>query len=369
VGTKTRSPLRYPGAKRALVPILQRLVDGPVPLLVEPFCGGASFSLACLADGLAERVVLADADPLVAAFWQAASYHSDDLIARLRIEPVTLKRWDYWRATEPVGVVEKAVKALFLNRTSFSGIMHAGAGPIGGRAQSGPYRIGCRWSLAETVRSIEWIGALGRSGRIVEAVCADWRDTLRDWATDSSVLVYCDPPYVGKGQALYSRAFDDADHQALAEYLIAAPFRWLLTYDDHPLIRRLYGHRPGLGRYLVDHSYSAAGSRSSAARATELVITDRPVPGCGLMTWGVHAAPFGFRRNGEPRKRRPGPGRPPLPPEERAARRAASSRRWREAHRDAYAAYMRAYRPSAARLAEFVFCHLRLLTAGVGDRS
>jgi DNA adenine methylase len=35
------SPLRYPGAKRLLLPALRHLVPAPVDLLVEPFCGGA----------------------------------------------------------------------------------------------------------------------------------------------------------------------------------------------------------------------------------------------------------------------------------------------------------------------------------------
>ena len=59
-------------------------------------------------------------------------------------------------------------------------------------------------------------------------------------------------------------------------------------------------------------------------------------------------APFGLRADGEPRKRRPGPGRPSLQPEERAVRRAASSRRWREDHRDVCAAYAREYRRHVA---------------------
>jgi len=279
------SPLRYAGAKRALVPILQRLVQRPVDLLVEPFAGGASASLAFLADGLAERVVLGDADPLIAAFWTAAAYRADELVARMRAEPVTLERWDHWRAVEPVGTMDRAVKALFLNRTSFSGILHAGAGPIGGRAQTGPYPIGCRWAPDEMERRIRFVGELGRSGRITEVVCGDWRETLDAWATGSSVLVYADPPYVEKGAALYGTPFDAVEHEQLAKHLIVAPYRWVLSYDDHPTTRDLYTAVPGLGRYQVLHSYSAAGARKRATRATELLIADHPVPGCGLGAW------------------------------------------------------------------------------------
>jgi DNA adenine methylase len=283
------SPLRFPGAKRLLVPVLQQLVQRPVDLLVEPFCGGASFALACLADGLAERVVLGDADPLVAAFWTAAAYRPDELVSRMRSEPVTLARWDYWRSVDPVGTMDRAVKTLFLNRTSFSGILHGSAGPIGGRAQTGPYPIGCRWAPDEMERRIRWVGELGHSGRIAEVVCGDWRQTLGAWATGSSVLVYADPPYVEKSTVLYGTPFDAAEHEQLAKHLIAAPYRWVLSYDDHPTIRDAYAAEPGLGRYEVSHSYSATGTRKRATRKTELLITDHPVPGCGLGTWGDSA--------------------------------------------------------------------------------
>ena len=343
------SPLRYPGAKRLLLPALRRLVQRPVDLLVEPFCGGASVSLAFLAEGLARHALLGDADPLVAAFWAAAVRRPEELIARMRAEPVTLGRWDYWRSAVPTDSLELATKCLFLNRTSFSGILHNGAGPIGGRAQSSEHRIDCRWPLDEMERRIRYVGALGRSGRIAEVVHGDWRATLDRASGERSVLAYIDPPYVAKGDALYGTSFPAEAHEDLATYLSSAPFPWILSYDDDPLIRGLYGRQPGLGRYMVGHHYSATGTRSSAARATELIVTSRPVPGCGLTSWGDDsAAPFGFRSDGEPRKRRPGPGRPPLPPEERAARRAESSRRWREAHRDTCADYAREYRRRAA---------------------
>ena len=279
------SPLRYPGAKRLLLPALRRLVQRPVDLLVEPFAGGASVSLAFLDEGLARRAVLGDADPLIAAFWAMAAYRPDELIARMRAEPVTLERWDYWRSATPDDSLDLAVKALFLNRTSFSGILHGSAGPIGGRAQSGKYLIGCRYGLEDLERRIHYVGALGRSGRIAAVVHGDWQETLYSVPGARSVLVYADPPYVTKSEALYGTPFPAPAHEDLAVYLADAPFPWLLSYDDHLLIRDLYS-RPGLGRYQIGHSYSATGARSSATRKTELIITDRPVPGCGLAPWG-----------------------------------------------------------------------------------
>ena len=54
-------------------------------------------------------------------------------------------------------------------------------------------------------------------------------------------LFFVDPPYVTAGGRLYLNAMNEAKHIALSDMLQgnALP-HWVLTYDDHPLIRRLY---------------------------------------------------------------------------------------------------------------------------------
>ena len=51
--------------------------------------------------GIVDRILLADADPLVTRFWQVAAADTDWLIDRMWDEPVTLDRWDYWRTWTP----------------------------------------------------------------------------------------------------------------------------------------------------------------------------------------------------------------------------------------------------------------------------
>jgi len=278
------SPLRYPGAKRLLLPVIRDLLPERVDLLVEPFAGGASVSLALLDEGRAGRVVLGDADPLVSAFWSVAVHRSDQLIERMRDEPVTLDRWDYWRACEPSDQLGMALKCLFLNRTSFSGVMHGGAGPIGGRGQKGAYAIDCRFGRDDLEKRIRYVAELGAGGRI-EVVAGGWRQTVAHAAAASSAVVYLDPPYIEKSEALYGVPFSVDDHQQLADHLVGASHDWLLSYDDHPTVRRLYGSAPGLGRYIVDHRYSTAGTRSRATHRSELLIANRRVPACPLARW------------------------------------------------------------------------------------
>ncbi|MBL0886392.1 DNA adenine methylase [Myceligenerans indicum] len=271
-----QSPLRYPGAKTGLSSVIGELIDAArgaaeirnVDLLVEPFAGGASTSLRLVGDGTVERALLADADPMVAAFWRVAAARTDELVSRISdehaqfVEPggtVALSRWDYWRAWEPAAgmsrkarELELAVKCLFLNRTTFSGILHGQAGPIGGRAQKSDYTIGCRFNLASIKERLEYVGHLYDAGRIVDVWCGDWKATLTEVVSNYKTLIpnrvvaYLDPPYLSKSGKLYRKSFDvdpsrlgrdlewtaGLQHEALAQYLrTEMRYRWILSYD------------------------------------------------------------------------------------------------------------------------------------------
>ncbi|WP_078662426.1 DNA adenine methylase [Streptomyces bicolor] len=322
------SPLRYPGAKSGLVPVIEGLLTasrpsiGQISLLVEPFAGGASTALRLAAVGAVERVLLADADPLVARFWQIAAANSEWLIDRMYEEPVTLERWDYWRSWRPRGEDDRdlAVKCLFLNRTTFSGILHGRAGPIGGRKQESRYTIDCRFNKDALAQRIRFVGELYSKNRIVDVWCKDWQSTLHDvaeWYPDllpNRVLAYLDPPYLAKSETLYSRSFDPAggysaarkgidtsgwekgrEHYRLAEYLRRkAQYRWILSYDRDdclledpdlyaasrmtptPADRESIGVRSWyISKRLVDLNYTVAGFGKNG-RAAELLFTTLP---------------------------------------------------------------------------------------------
>jgi site-specific DNA-adenine methylase len=337
-----QSPLRYPGAKSSLAPIIARVITSAkqsrqvpeINLLVEPFAGGASASLRMIGEGAVDRILLADADPLVAAFWQAAADDTERLIERMHDEwkryvrgggATAVERWDYWRAWSPQPNMmprdrrlAAAVKCLFLNRTTFSGILHGRAGPIGGRAQTSNYPIGCRWNPDAIAERLRYVGHLYNIGRLVDVWRKDWCQTLNDvpehypQLLPSRVIAYLDPPYIEKSSVLYRTSFDprggysgdglgasrpndDTLHLSLASYLrTKAQFRWLLSYDNHPTLTQstwLYAHdrmtpselhhevlgvhRWRISKRLVTTRYTAAG-RVGKRSADELLITTLP---------------------------------------------------------------------------------------------
>lgn len=325
-GMRYQSPFRYPGAKSGLSAVIAELISsasksiGQPRLFVEPFAGGASTALRLAGTGAVERILLADIDPLVARFWQVAAADTDWLIDRMWSEPVTLERWDYWRAWRPVRSSDRdiAMKCLFLNRTTFSGILHGRAGPIGGRRQESAFKIDCRFTKKSIERRIRFVGDLYKSNRLVDVWCKDWHTTLANVAEwypqllPNQIIAYLDPPYLERSARLYGRSFDvaggyasrrgqnpaewigEAEHYRLAEYLRRkAQYRWLLSYDNHPALTNdfgLYAARrmtPSvddrdllnvrtwrISRRLVNLRYTVANN--GPAQKEELLITTLP---------------------------------------------------------------------------------------------
>lgn len=277
------SPLRYPGAKRQLVPIMELIVRANVPrpkLIVEPFCGGASMTLRLLGTGQVPHGIMADFDPLVAAFWKTAAFDSKWLVEALAQESVTVERWDWWRGLTPTRRRDKALKCIFLNRTTFSGILHGRAGPIGGRSQRSAYKIDCRFGLDGLVRRIMGVADLAASGRLIDVWEADWKTSLErtksrfPMLSSRETLVYVDPPYVDKAEWLYPWSFTARDHRKLAAYLrTEAKFAWLLSYDDHQDIRNLYLPEEKFSVLHVSQRYTAAGSERRSTK-DELLVTN-----------------------------------------------------------------------------------------------
>ena len=294
------SPLRYPGAKRRLTPSIQALVqaNGPGPrLFVEPFCGGAGTALKLTVSSVVGSVLLSDLDPLVSSFWKVAAFDTDWLICAMWDEPVTVERWDYWRSVDPTRIRRprvrqrtSALKCLFLNRTSYSGILQGRAGPLGGRKQASAFSIDCRFNKKTIQKRLEWIAGLAASGRILDVWDHDWRETLQRIRLDEQfsalereeVLIYLDPPYVAKADRLYPYTWapDSDQHSRMARYMVASSARqfWIVSYDPHPSVREWYPESDEYAKVQASAIHTASQSRTeSRSGTTEILITNLPI--------------------------------------------------------------------------------------------
>ena len=267
------SPLRYPGSKRRFASYVTealRLNDLHPKLLVEPFAGSASVALQLLNDGIVDEIALGERDELLASFWQSVFFNTDLLAKMVEKSNVTLERWIELRESPGQTVLDMAFACLYLNRTSYSGILQASAGPIGGHRQASDYKIGCRFPQERIAERIRNVGSLRDRVRFI--ACADWQVTIERALTETSrddVFVYLDPPFFGAGPRLYRYAFAQHDHETLCAYLAGLDAHWLLSYDAAEPIISMYSHN-GISPKNVTLLYSTAAS--APREAQELVI-------------------------------------------------------------------------------------------------
>ena len=273
------SPLRYPGGKRRFAGYVAAALaaSGLRPdVYAEPFAGGASVGLQLLADGRVGRALFGEKDPLVAAFWRVVFLDSDWLCERIARCTPTLAEWERVRASRPTSDRGKAWKCLFLNRTSFSGILSGTAGPIGGRAQASAFAIGCRFPPATLVRRVRQAAALADRVEVVEG---DFAAVLARLATSgadpAATFAYLDPPFFAKADRLYRHFFRERDHVRLRDALAAHAGPFLLSYDAAPEIAALYADVAGARE--VELLYTTT-ERTRLTPTRELVVSNLDLP-------------------------------------------------------------------------------------------
>lgn len=261
------SPFRYPGGKTRFAPTLATIIAPLSPdVFHEPMCGGASCSMFLLGNSAVDSVVLSDADTLMRSAWKAMVESPQDVIDALRALPITLDTWKTLRATPDSDgdTVERGARAIFMNRTSFSGVLHSG-GPIGGMKQDEvPPKnpIDCRFNREAIEASIARIGQWGRDGRIT-VLDSGYEKHLP--SIQAGEVAYFDPPYIHKSQELYGVTFTVADHADLSLHLQGLADKEVsvfLSYDDEPEVRYLY--QPPTWSFInPSWAYSMGGDKTS----------------------------------------------------------------------------------------------------------
>lgn len=244
------TPFRYPGGKAFLYAELERRLEACSPgrLLnyAEPYAGGAGAAIRLLANQKVERLFLNDYDLRVYSAWNAILHDAPRFIDKIMSIPLNVETWrgqreiDLAAEREQLDPFEVGFATFFLNRTNRSGII-IGAGPIGGYDQTGKWKIDARFPREALAARVQWISD-HRSQ--IELSNEDGLAFLRSRAQSdgAQTFFFIDPPYVSAGSRLYMNAMSELLHLNLAKFLIGnndMP-HWVVTYDDHPLIRTAY---------------------------------------------------------------------------------------------------------------------------------
>lgn len=238
------SPLRYPGGKRKLANFFKLifrandLLDGEY---AEPYAGGAAVALALLFGEYARRIYINDIDRGVYAFWDAVLNQTDTLCQRITDVHVNMEEWERQRAVQEAenpDPIDLAFSTFFLNRTNRSGIITGGV--IGGKAQSGEWKLDARFNKEDLVERIEKIGRYSSRIELFNLDAAKFIDHVTPRLSTKS-LIYLDPPYYVKGNSLlYANFYDEQDHAFIARKVAGLKNHWVVSYDNVEEIRKLY---------------------------------------------------------------------------------------------------------------------------------
>jgi DNA adenine methylase len=281
------SPLRYPGSKRRLICYLKEVLalnNLKPSLYVEPFLGGASVALQLMQEDLVEKVILMDIDPWIASFWHTVFFDTAWLVEQIQTVEVTLDKWWEFKKSKPISTRDQALTCFFLNRTSFSGILEARAGPIGGKQQDSKYKIDCRFNRQVLIERIMEASLL--KDKVYAVWDCSWIDGIqkirelqdKKELSTKDVFFYLDPPFFEEANALYRYYFNSQDHEMLRDSLLELADKFILSYDSAEQVEALYGSAlkngtNGTHHHHVELLYSLA-KISERKRGKEVIITN-----------------------------------------------------------------------------------------------
>jgi DNA adenine methylase len=258
-----RSPFRYPGGKFYGLKFLLPFLDRPHDEYREPFVGGGSIFFA---KPPASVSWLNDLDAaLVTTYQQIADPTAATRLAKMyETEVATPARHAQVKQLEPKTPFEVAWRTYYLNRTSYSGILHKPAWGYRLSQSAPPQRWGAR--ILEASARLQGVNiTVGDFTKVVEADAAG-----------RSVLMYLDPPYyLADQKRAYAHSFKTQDHQRLASTLAETEHEFCLSYDDCAEVRDLYSWANVYERNWLYNTSNLSGQQRKLGR--ELVITNYKV--------------------------------------------------------------------------------------------
>lgn len=241
--TVIQSPLRYPGGKSKLFPLLTEVIRENSLfncIYREPYAGGAGLALNLLRSGFVSRISLNDFDLAIYSFWKACLESNDEFVGRIESVKLNIDEWhkqkEIWKDPEKYSTFELGFATYYLNRTNRSGIIE-GAGPIGGYNQSGAYKIDARFNISNQIRNLRYINDMKN---YIDVSFVDAAQYISNHI-DSGDLIYLDPPYYVKGRKLYRNSYNHSDHELISDIVRRSHGNWMVSYDDVEQIRKIYG--------------------------------------------------------------------------------------------------------------------------------
>ncbi|MYE88891.1 DNA adenine methylase [Candidatus Poribacteria bacterium] len=229
------SPLRYPGGKRRLTPLIVRiLMQNNLRDIhyVEPFAGGGAIALALLFNDFASTIHVNDLSRPVYSFWHSMVNNADELCHRIVSTEINMTEWyrqkEIYNQRKTADLLDLGFATFYLNRTNRSGII--GGGVLGGKDQQGKWKLDARFNKNDLV---ERILKIKRHSERISVSNEDAIELLKKHNRNpiNNAFYFIDPPYIARGRNLYFNNYETRDHLELQRHVLKLRAPWAVTYD------------------------------------------------------------------------------------------------------------------------------------------
>ncbi len=262
--TPTAPVAPWLGGKRNLARRICAILDAtPCTACAEPFVGMGGVFLRRSARPPCE--VINDRGRDVATLFRILQRHYPQFLDVLRFQLTTRAEFLRLVATNPDTLtdLERAARFLYLQRTAFGG-------KVSGRSFGVAVERPARFNLTTLEPMLEDLHSR-LSGVVIERL--DWPEFITRYDRPGT-LFYLDPPYWGS-EGEYGPIFARADFARMAELLAGLKGRFLLSLNDVPEVRELFGR---FRMVEVETTYTIAKAGNGARRG-ELLIMNFTPPG------------------------------------------------------------------------------------------
>ena len=212
--------MSWVGGKRLLRNKISELIPDTIETYVEPFGGGGWVLF--FKEKWAQTEVYNDLDCRLVNLFKIVKYHPDELIKELTFHLNSRKIFKEYLGIPGETDIQKAARFLYVIMHSFGATGHS-------------FAVKRAISHENVFQRIENI--FYRLGKVViENLDFEKLITLYD---GPGSFFYCDPPY-SKGKGYETTSCEGFDHERLSNILRNIKGKFLLSYDNSPLIRDLY---------------------------------------------------------------------------------------------------------------------------------
>lgn len=258
-----RSPLRWAGSKKKLIPKLKELAPNKFCRYVEPFCG----SLCLLVALKPKSALVGDINEELIHFYRAMQSKASVVARLVHSKPTDEKTYYHLRSLDPLSLSdeERAARFLYLNRFCFNGVYRTN--------RNGKFNVP-RGKHMGNIPPIEELSAFGELLQSTALQNKDFSELLK--SAKKNDFIYLDPPYAGRGvrdRGEYGvGAFKEFDINRLHEATETASRRGakiMISYADIPIFKEKFStwHTT-----TIEVNRNVSGFAKGRTRVSELIL-------------------------------------------------------------------------------------------------